>query len=116
MAPAIRLAVLGVAFALATIALGWWALVPVGILWGLVAASHVRRASLVAGLAAGAGWLGLLAVAAPVEETATLLTTASRLLSLPAPLIVTVTVGLGALLAFLGSWLGLRLRFSSHRP
>lgn len=112
MATAIRVVGLAGAFALITIAVGWWAVAAVGVLWGMVAGSAVRRANLLSGLAAGVGWFTLLAVGATRDETGALMATVSRLFSLPAPLLVAATVGLGLFLGFLGSWSGSALRSS----
>lgn len=105
-----RLAVLATAFTLATIFVGWWAVAAVGVLWGGAAGGEVRYAGRLAGLAAGIGWLALVAGGAPLRETVTLATTVGHLLSVPGLMLATATLGLGAVLGLLGSWLGSGLR------
>src|SRR5687768_7332858 len=57
-----RLLVLGVGMALATIALGWWAVAATGVAFAII--DGRRRSALDAGLGAGLGWAMLLGVAA----------------------------------------------------
>ena len=114
MGPAIRLATLAAAFALITVAVGWWAVAVVGVLWGWLAGSGIRYHRILGAAAAGMAWLTILTAGACMGEGRALLATVSGLFSVPAVLPVTATVGLGVLLGFLGSWLGSGLRPSSH--
>ncbi len=111
---AIRLVILAMAFALITIAVGWWAVAVVGVLWGWLAGSAIRYHRTLGAVAAGVAWLAILTSAGFMGEGRALLAAVSGLFSVPAVLPVAATVGIGALLGFLGSWLGSRLRRSSH--
>lgn len=114
MGSAIRLAILAIAFALITVAVGWWAVAVVGVLWGWLAGNGIRYHRTLGAGAAGLAWLAILTAGAFRREGRALLATVSDLFSVPAVLLVTATVGLGVLLGFLGSWLGSRLRPSSR--
>lgn len=114
MGSAIRLALLAVAFALITIAVGWWAVAVVGVLWGWLAGSGIRYHRILGAVAAGLAWLAILTAGALRGEGRALLAAVSGLFSIPAVLLVGATVGIGVLLGFLGSWLGSRLRPTSH--
>ena len=106
----IRLIILTVAFVLITIAVGWWAVALVGVLWGWLAGSGIRYPRVLGAAAAGLAWLAILTSGALSEEGRALLTTVSGLFSVPGALVVIATVGIGALLGFLGSWVGSWLR------
>ena len=114
MGSAIRLALLAVAFALITIAVGWWAVAVVGVLWGRLAGGEIRYHRILGAVAAGLAWLAILTAGALRGEGRALLAAVSGLFSVPAVLLVAATVGIGVLLGFLGSWLGSRLRPTSH--
>jgi len=113
MATTIRLAILAVAFALITIAVGWWAVAVVGMLWGWMAGTRVRHGRTLGAGAAGLAWLAVLAIGAVQGEGRALLGVVSDLFPVPGALVVTATIGLGALLAWLGAWLGIGLRPAS---
>ena len=98
-----------VAFALITVAVGWWAVAPVGVLWGWLAGAMTRFPRLLGAAAAGLSWLAILTVGAIEGEGQALLNTVAGLFAVPGALVVLATVGLGVLLGFLGSWLGCRL-------
>lgn len=114
MRTAIRLVILAVAFALITVAVGWWAVAVIGVLWGWLAGSAIRHHRTLGAAAAGMAWLAILTAGALGDEGRALLATVSGLFAVPAVLLVTVTVGIGVSLGFLGSWLGSNLRPSSH--
>ena len=57
---AIRLVILAMAFALITIAVGWWAVAVVGVLWGWLAGSAIRYHRTLGAVAAGVAWLAIL--------------------------------------------------------
>jgi hypothetical protein len=54
---AIRLAILTVAFVLITMAVGWWAVALVAVLWGWLAGSGIRYPRFLGAAAAGLAWL-----------------------------------------------------------
>ncbi len=114
MVPAIRLAILAVAFALITITVGWWAVPVVGVLWGWLAGNGIRYHRIFGAVAAGMAWLAILTAGALRGEGRALVATVFGLFSIPAVVLVTATVGLCVLLGFLGSWLGSGLRPSSN--
>ena len=108
LAPAlVRLAFLASAFALATWALGWWAVPVLAAAWGTARARDVRaratpwsRGPAEAMLAASVAWGALLALAAtrgPVGELAGRL---AELMRIPAPALVLLTLLLPAVLAW----------------
>ena len=105
-----RVALLAAAFALVTIAAGWWTVAAVAVFWGFLAGNSVRYPGLQAGVAAGIGWLALIVGGAPLRETARLAASVGQLLSVPGPALVVVTLGLGSMLGLLGSWLGSSIR------
>ncbi len=105
----IRLIVLTAAFVLITIAVGWWAVALVGVLWGWLAGTEIRYPRVLGAASAGLAWLAILTSGALSGEGRALLTTVSGLFSVPGALVVIATVGIGVLLGFLGSWLGARL-------
>ena len=108
-----RLAILAVAFALTTIAVGGWAVAVVGMLWGWLAGTRIRYGRTLGAGAAGLAWLAILAFGAVQGEGRALLGVVSGLFPVPGALVVTATIGLGALLAWLGAWLGIVLRPAS---
>lgn len=59
MRTALRIALLGLAFALATWVIGWWAVPMLGLVWGWVA-RRTPRPVVTAGAAAALGWALLL--------------------------------------------------------
>ena len=68
----IRIVLLAAAFAVATVALGWWAVPVLGAAWG-IAAGTARRTMLTAGVCAALGWgalLALFAMGAPIADVA----------------------------------------------
>jgi hypothetical protein len=113
MSTVIRLAVLAVAFALITIAVGWWAVAVVGVLWGWLAGSGIRYTRTLSAVAASLAWLAILTVGAVRGEGRALLEAISGLFPVPGALVVAATIGLAALLAGLGAWLGTGLRPAS---
>lgn len=72
MGSTIRIMLLAAAFAIATVALGWWTVPVLGAAWGLAAGSD-RRTMLTAGVCAALGWgalLALFALGAPIGDVA----------------------------------------------
>ncbi len=93
-----RTAILALAFALATYAVGWWSVPVLGAVWGVVTPGG-GRAGRTAALAAAAGWvllLGWIGVRGPVLAVADVV---GRILALPAPVLIAVTLLLPAALA-----------------
>ena len=88
---------LAAAFALGTWILGWWAVPLLGAVWGIMRRGRPRFASAFA--AAAVAWAALLvgdATAGPLGRLATVM---GGIFSMPAPLLLAVTVLYAALLA-----------------
>ena len=101
-----RLILLAAAFALGSIALGWWSAALVGVLWGWLANDQVGYATLVAGTAALLGWGALLGWTMLTGETEALLASMSSLFGIPGSLFPLASVTIGVLLGAWGAWSG----------
>ena len=88
---------LAAAFALGTWILGWWAVPLLGAVWGIMRRGHPRFVGAFA--AAAVAWLALLAFDATSGSLGRLLTVMGGIFSIPAPLMLVVTVLYAALLA-----------------
>jgi hypothetical protein len=93
----LRIALLAVAFALATAAFGWWTVPLLGGVWGAVASPGTRPA-LTAGAAACLGWGLLLAWAAAQGPALVLAQRVGGVMGLPGWLFAVLTVAFAALL------------------
>ena len=91
--------VLTLAFAAASV-LGWWAIPATGALWGILR-PVARRPALFSGAAAALAWTGwlLVDVLSPRGDFSGLVTRLAEIFSLPAPVLLTVTVIFAALMA-----------------
>ncbi len=95
----LRVVLLSAAFALGTVAMGWYALPAIALIWG--AAAHRDRATpAVAAAAAAIGWSALLALAAARGPVSELAAAVSSVLGVPAVALVLVTLVLPALVAW----------------
>jgi len=101
----LRLSLLGTAFALATVALGWMAVPAVAILWGFIA-SATRRPALAAGAAALFAWAILLTWTAFVGRLSALIERMAGIFRVPGGFIVLATLVLAGVLAMLGASVG----------
>jgi hypothetical protein len=88
------------AMALATWAAGWWGVLAAGTLWGLL-----RRRPALAGIAAAAAWLGLLALDGPVDALRRLMQRTGGIFGVPGWVLVIATL----LFPFLLAWSAARL-------
>jgi hypothetical protein len=113
MRPALRVVLLSIAVALATVALGWWGVVVVGGLWGLIGGG--RRAGLRAALAAVIGWSGMLLWMASQGPVWRVAERVGPIFALPAPGFLMVTLLFGALSAGSAAALAGRLRRDGSR-
>jgi hypothetical protein len=95
----LRIAILALAFALATLALGWWGVPIVGGIWGFLGRTHQRPAG-TAAIAAAAGWGGLLLWAAAEGPVARLAAKLGATMLLPGAALMIVTLLFAALLAW----------------
>ncbi|UCF41008.1 MAG: hypothetical protein JSW43_01310 [Gemmatimonadota bacterium] len=93
----LRVGLLALAFALATAAFGWWSVALLGAVWGGVAVV-ASRPGVTAGVAAGVGWVVLLAVTAAQGPVWDLAQRVGGVLALPGWLVPVVTVAFGVLL------------------
>jgi hypothetical protein len=98
MSGVVRVVILLVAFALATIAVGWWAVPVLGGVWGLVATRSTLPA-LTAAAAAGLSWAALLGWAAFRGPLLGLADKVGAIVGVPAWGLVAVAVAFPALLA-----------------
>ncbi|NNG17224.1 MAG: hypothetical protein HKM89_12160 [Gemmatimonadales bacterium] len=105
----LRLALLGTAFALATVALGWIAVPAVGVLWGLVS-SAPHRPALTASAAALLAWAVLLTWTAFAGRLSALLERMGGILQVPGIILLIATLGLAGVLAALGALGGAEIR------
>ena len=105
----LRLTLLGTAFALATVALGWMAVPAVGVLWGLIA-SVTHRPALTAGAAALLAWAILLTWTAAAGRLSALLDRMSDILPMPGSILLLATLVLAGVLAALGASVGAEIR------
>jgi hypothetical protein len=103
----LRLTLLGTAFALATVALGWMAVPAVGIVWGFIA-SATRRPALTAGAAALFAWAILLTWTAFVGRLSAL--RMGGILDVPGSILLIATLILAGVLAALGALVGAEIR------
>jgi len=100
----IRLALLALAFAFATRALGWWAVPIVGAAWTLLERGSLR-APWYAALAAAIGWGAIFVFAALTSPLGELTRRVAGVFGQPAAVIYAVTLLFGALLAWGGAGL-----------
>lgn len=98
--------VLTLAFAAAAV-LGWWAIPATAALWGLLR-PMARRPALVAAAAAALAWSAWLLVdgLSPRGDFSGLATRLAGIFSLPAPVLIALTVLFAALLAGSAAYLG----------
>ena len=94
----LRLVLLALAFAVATIALGWWAVPLVAVAWALVRRGESASGS--AALAAAVGWAGLLAWIAIRGPLADLGRQLGGIFGVPGAVLPIVTLLYAALLAW----------------
>lgn len=99
MTAALRIALLALAFALATRVAGWWSVPIVAAAWGAMARGRAAAAR-EAALATAAGWALLLAWQATRGPLGALAARLAGVLGVPAPALVLVTLLWGALLAW----------------
>jgi len=101
----LRLVLLGAAFALATVVLGWIAVPAIGLLWGLIA-SATRRPVLTAAAAALTAWAALLAWTAFAGRLSALLERMGGILHVPGSILPIGTLILAGSVAALGASVG----------
>jgi hypothetical protein len=93
-----RLVLLATAFALATFALGWWAVPLVAAVYAAISSAQ-RGSALISGLAAMLGWAALLAVVAARGPVGTLAAELGGVLNLKVFGVYAVTIAFPGLLA-----------------
>ena len=87
----LQIGLLGVAFALATVLFGWWAVPILGCFWGLYEKPE-SRPSISASVAAGLGWLLLLAWNAFSGPVLLLSARASGVMGVPSATLIALTL------------------------
>lgn len=93
-----RLVLLASAFAIATVAIGWWAVPIVAALYAAITTAQ-RSSALLSGLAAMLGWGALLSAAASRGPVGTLATELAGVLNLKPIGVYAVTIAFPGLLA-----------------
>jgi hypothetical protein len=93
-----RMVLLATAFAIATFALGWWAVPLVAAVYAAITSAQ-RGSAIVSGLAAMFGWGALLAITASRGPVGTLAAELGGVLALPPAAIYAVTIAFPGLLA-----------------
>jgi len=94
-----RLVLLSLAFAAATLVFGWWSTPLLGLAWGFLGRGTSRPA-LAAGLAASTGWVLLLGWSAALGPVPLLAGKLGAIAGMPGMVFVALTVLLPFLLAF----------------
>jgi hypothetical protein len=102
---ALRVVLLALAFAIATLVLGWWTVPVIGAAWGLVDRED-RAAAMIAASAAVLGWGALLLWDASYAAFGTLARRMGGVFSAPAAVVVIATLLLAAALAWGAAVLG----------
>ena len=90
---------LSVAFALATLVLGWWIVPALAFAWGVLARSDIKPGK-AAALAAGLGWAWLLMWTAVTGPAGELARRAAGVLAIPTVVFVAVTMLFPMMLAW----------------
>ena len=96
---ALRLILLAAAFALATLALGWWTVPLLGAAWAVLDSGR-RWTAVTASLGATLGWAALLLWNASYSAYGTLQSRVGAIFGAPGALLVVVTLLLAAALAW----------------
>jgi hypothetical protein len=94
-----RLIVLGSAMAALTVVVGWWGVLLVSVVWGVVA-DRVTKPARTAALAAVVAWLVLLLSAAMRGPVWTLSETLAGIFGMPGVILLVTTVVFPGMLAF----------------
>ena len=96
---ALKILLLGSAFALGTIVIGWWAVPVLGAAWGLVGPNR-KRAPLFAAVSAGWGWVLLLLWTAWQGPLLTLADRAAGVIGVGGARLLGITVAFSLVLAW----------------
>jgi hypothetical protein len=111
---ALKVLLLGSAFALGTLVLGWWAVPVLGAVWGLIGPSK-KHAPLLAGVSAGWGWVLLLLWAAWQGPLLTLAHRTAGVMSMGAASLLGITVAFSVVLAWAAAVVAAGLRPGSEK-
>ncbi len=111
---ALRILLLGTAFALATIVLGWWGVPVLAAVWGVIAPNR-KRAPLLAAVAAGWGWVLLLLWTAVVGPIMILADRAAGVMQMGSASLLGMTVAFAMLLAWAAAMVAGALRSPRRR-
>jgi hypothetical protein len=110
----LRAVLLATAFALGTIAFGWWAVPAVAALWGLIAGPGRRNAG-TAAIAAAVAWAVLLvAPALRGAPTATFVVHLARTMSVPVWALLTAELALPLMMSWSATTLTASVREGRH--
>jgi hypothetical protein len=111
---ALRILLLGTAFALATIVFGWWGVPVLAAVWGVIAPNR-KRAPLLAAVAAGWGWVLLLLWTAVVGPIMILADRAAAVMQMGSASLLGMTVAFAMLLAWAAAMVTGALRSPRRR-
>ncbi len=95
----LRIALLTLAFAIATMLFGWWGLLFTGLAWGFLARS-TRAVGFSAAVAAALAWAGLLLGASVKSPVGALASTVSAVLGAPSIALAVLTLVFGTALGW----------------
>jgi hypothetical protein len=111
---ALKVLLLGTAFALATMVFGWWAVPALAAVWGLIAPNS-NRAPLLAAVAAGWGWVLLLLWTAILGPFMTLADRAANVMGMGSASLLGITIAFSMVLAWAAAVVAGALRFPRRR-
>ena len=111
---ALKVLLLGMAFALATMVFGWWAVPALAAVWGLIAPNR-NRAPLLAAVAAGWGWVLLLLWTAILGPIMTLAARAANVMGTGSASLLGMTVAFSMVLAWSAAVVAGALRSPGRR-
>jgi hypothetical protein len=111
---ALKILLLGTAFALTTIVFGWWGVPVLAAVWGVIAPNR-KRAPLLAAVAAGWGWVLLLLWTAVVGPIMILADRAAGVMQMGSASLLGMTVAFAMLLAWAAAMVAGALRSPRRR-
>ena len=111
---ALKVLLLGSAFALGTLVLGWWAIPVLGAVWGLIGPNK-KRAPVLSGISAGWGWVLLLLWTAWQGPLLTLAHRTAGVMGMGTVSILGITVAFSVVLAWAAAVVAAGLRPGSEK-
>ncbi len=111
---ALKILLLGSAFALGTVVIGWWAVPILGATWGLIGPNR-KRAPLLAAVSAGWGWVLLLLWNAWQGSLLTLANRAAGVMGMGGASLLGITVAFSLVLAWAAAVVASGMRVGSGK-